>query len=207
MAGRTEAGHWYDGPVYAAVVDRMLDGVRNYVAGHLPAGERVLDACCGTGALSRRLAEDGRTVVGVDLSARHIRYARSHAGSSSARFRVGDVAELTVPSAGPYDVATIVLALHEMPRELRGPVLDRLLAVARRVMVVDFVAPMPRNVAGLRNRATELAAGWEHFAAFRDWQAQLGLGALLERTGATVESDRTIDAGTLRVLTLAPRGA
>ncbi len=207
MTERPETSHWYDGRVYAAVIDRLLGGVRDYVASHLPEGERALDACCGTGALSRRLADDGRTVVGVDLSPRHIEYARSHAGSSSVHFDVGDVAELAMPREGPYDVAVIVLALHEMPRDLRGAVLERLLTVARRVMVVDFVAPMPRNVAGARNRAAELVAGREHFAAFRDWQTQMGLGPLLEQADASVESDRTIDGGTLRVLILTRRAA
>ncbi len=202
MAGRPETSHWYDGRVYAAVVDRMLGGVRAYVTKHLPEGDRVLDACCGTGALSQQLAAEGRTVDGVDLSPRHIDFARSRSSSPSVSFQVGDVTELPVPAAGPYDVATIVLALHEMPRDARGVVLDRLLALSRRVMVLDFEAPMPSNLAGLRNRATEIAAGWEHFSAFRDWQAQGGLEPLVAEAGATVESDRTIDAGTLRVLVL-----
>lgn len=81
MTGRPEASHWYDGRVYAAVIDRML--------------------------------------AGVDLSPRHIEYARGHTGSSSAEFRVGDVAELSVPPEGRYDVAVIVLALHEMPRHVQ----------------------------------------------------------------------------------------
>lgn len=203
MTGRAEVSHWYDGRVYAAVVDRMLGGVREYVARHLPEGDRVLDACCGTGALSRRLALDGRTVLGVDLSPRHIAFARSASSSvPRVRFEVGDVAQLAVPAEGTYDVAVIVLALHEMPRELRAPVLDRLLCVAGRTMVVDFTAPMPRSPAGLRNRAAELAAGWEHFAAFRDWQRQGGVDAVLHELGARVENDRKIDRDTLRVLTL-----
>lgn len=58
-------------------------------------------------------------LAGVDLSPRHIEYARGHTGSSSAEFRVGDVAELSVPPEGRYDVAVIVLALHEMPRHVQ----------------------------------------------------------------------------------------
>lgn len=203
MAGRPETSHWYDGRVYATVIDRMLGGVRGYVARHLPAGDRVLDACCGTGALSRRLAAEGRTVVGVDLSPRHIAYARSRHSTSPPSYQVGDVTELPVPAEGRYDVATIVMALHEMPREARGRALEQLLLVSHRVMVVDFAAPMRWNYAGVRNRGTELAAGWEHFTAFRDWEAQGGLDPLLAGIGADVESDRTIDSGTLRVLTLA----
>lgn len=202
MTGRPETSHWYDGRVYAVVIDRLLAGVHGYVGDHLPDGERVLDACCGTGELSRRLAATGRSVVGVDLSRRHIEYAREHTDSSSVEFRVGDVAEMPLPAEGPFDVAVIMLALHEMPQQLRACVLERLLELGRRVMVVDFVAPMPHNFAGLRNRAAEVAAGREHFAAFRDWQSRGGLAPLLRDTNPTVESDRTIDSGTFRVLTL-----
>ena len=54
----------------------------------------------------------------------------------------------------------------------------------------------------MRNRAAEVAAGREHFAAFRDWQAQGGLDALLRGSGAIVESERAIDSGALRVVVL-----
>lgn len=197
---------WADGRVYAATIDRLLSGVRDYVVDHLPEGNRVLDACCGTGALARRLAHEGRTVLGVDLSPRHIEYGRAASDEAGleptqVRFTVGDVAHLDPPDEGPHDVAVIAFALHEMPRELRRPVLENLTRIARRVMVLDFAAPMPWNLAGLRNRAAELVAGPEHFRSFRDYQRHGGLAPLVD--GLDVESERTIDGGTLRVLSLA----
>jgi ubiquinone/menaquinone biosynthesis C-methylase UbiE len=206
MTTRTETSHWYDGRTYAAVIDRMLGGVHEYVVRHLPEGDRVLDACCGTGALSRRIAREGRSVVGVDLSPRHIDYARRVTSSDDVRFELGDVAQHPAPPDGPYDAAVICLALHEMPAELRLPVLGHLLEVAGQVMVVDFAAPMRRNLAGLRNRATEVAAGLDHFAAFRDWQRQGGLGPLVGALPAQVLDERTIDSDTLRVTTVTRSG-
>lgn len=181
--------------------------MRGYVADHLPEGERVLDACCGTGALSRRLAREGRDVVGIDLSPKHIAYARGAAaeadlGSGSVRFDVGDVAQLEPPDQGRYDVAVITFALHEMPTAARPEVVDALARVARRVMIVDFAAPMPWNLAGVRNRAAELAAGPEHFRSFLDYSRAGGLAPLVHRDGLAVEHERTIDAGTLQVVTL-----
>ena len=59
MSGsRLPTARWYDGRSYAATIDRLLSGVRGYVADRLPDGDRVLDACCGTGSLSLRLAHD-----------------------------------------------------------------------------------------------------------------------------------------------------
>lgn len=203
--GRTPRSTWADGRLYAVTIDRMLADLRTWVARNLPEGQRVLDACCGTGALARRLAREGRDVVGVDLSPRHIAYARSKASDTAGnlRFEVGDVSRLELPPDGPHDVAVISLALHEMPTDARVPVLRSLLEVARRVMILDFAAPMPRNLAGMRNRAAELVAGPSHFRAFRDYQRRGGSTPLVAATAATVESERSIDAGTLDVLVLA----
>lgn len=204
---RKPRSRWSDGAVYAATIDRLLTGVRGYVTDHLPDGDRVLDACCGTGALSRRLAREGRDVTGVDLSPKHIAYAReatAEAGlvADRVRFDVGDVAQLDLPAEGRYDVAVIVLALHEMPTAARTDVIDALVRVARRVMIVDFVAPMPWNLAGVRNRAAELAAGPDHFSGFLDYSRNGGLAPLIRRDNVVIEYERTIDAGTLHVVTL-----
>lgn len=205
---RRPRSRWSDGAFYANTIDRLVSGVRGYVADHLPEGDRVLDACCGTGALSRRLAREGRDVTGVDLSPKHVAYAREATAEAGldpdrVRFEVGDVAQLEPPDEGRYDVAVITFALHEMPTASRAEVVDTLIRVARRAFVVDFVAPMPWNLAGVRNRAAELSAGPDHFRSFLDYSRHGGLAQLIHRDGVVVEHERTIDAGTLRVVTIA----
>lgn len=205
MAGlRTARSKLYDGLVYGHVLDPLLEGVHGFVADRLPDGDRVIDACCGTGALARKLASTGRRVVGVDLSPRNIDYARkasAKAGFADEQlsFQVGDVAALEAPDDGPYDVGTIVLALHEMPARFRVPVLQTLLRVTERLMIVDYAVPMPWNVAGVRNRGLEAAAGYDHFAAFISYTRRGGLPRLLEEVGAEVEVQRRIDSDTLEV--------
>jgi ubiquinone/menaquinone biosynthesis C-methylase UbiE len=206
MRSSSPTSRWYDGRFYAAVVDRLLEGVHGYVAAHLPDGQRVLDAACGTGALSQQIARTGRQVVGIDMSPRHIDHARRRAAQAGfapdrLRFEVGDLRELERDDAEPFDVAVIVLALHEMPHTTAREVLARLAVVASRVMVVDFAAPLAWNVPGLTKRAAEVAAGRSHHAAFRAYQANGGLDTLLAETGVTAVADRTIDSGTLRVVT------
>jgi SAM-dependent methyltransferase len=192
---------FYDGAAYGRLVEPLLRGVHGFVAEHLPPGDTVLEACCGTGGLARRLAAAGRRVRGVDLSPRNIDYARRQsAGFSPERlaFEVADVSQIE-PAGGRYHVATIVLALHEMPATARLPVVEALLGAADRVMLVDFAVPMRWNLAGARNRAMELAAGREHFAGFRDYSRRGGLAPLIAAAGAEVESERHIDRGTLHV--------
>lgn len=69
----------------------------------LPAGSRVLDAPCGHGRISRRLATAGLCVTGVDLSARFIAKAQAGAAGPAGRqnFVRGDLRHL--PVRGPFD--------------------------------------------------------------------------------------------------------
>lgn len=82
-------------------------------AARIATGEHVLDIGCGCGATTldaaRRCGLAG-IAVGVDLSAPMIDRARQRAeaaGLTNTRFEVGDCQsdDLTVPPAGPYDVA------------------------------------------------------------------------------------------------------
>jgi ubiquinone/menaquinone biosynthesis C-methylase UbiE len=69
----------------------------------LPPGSRVLDAPCGTGRISRRLATAGLDVTGVDLSAPFIAMARAYPTPPGGRlaYLEGDLRRLPVP--GPFD--------------------------------------------------------------------------------------------------------
>src|SRR5215813_2812065 len=55
------------------------------------AGERVLDAACGDGYLSRVLAERGALVTGIDLGPRLIELARQRDPGLTIDYRVADL--------------------------------------------------------------------------------------------------------------------
>jgi len=69
----------------------------------LPPGSRVLDAPCGPGRISRRLAAAGLDVTGVDLSAPFIAMAQGAAVGPGGRvsYAQGDLRQL--PVTGPFD--------------------------------------------------------------------------------------------------------
>ena len=78
----------------------------------VPSGGRILDAPCGIGRHSTRLAKMGYRTVGVDLSpvfvARATELARQEGVSDRATYRIGDLRSLTetVPvTEGPFDAA------------------------------------------------------------------------------------------------------
>jgi SAM-dependent methyltransferase len=69
----------------------------------LPPGSRLLDAPCGHGRITRRLAAAGLDVTGVDLSPGFIDMARAHSANPAGRatYEVGDLRDL--PCGGPFD--------------------------------------------------------------------------------------------------------
>jgi SAM-dependent methyltransferase len=67
----------------------------------LTGNETVLDAPCGHGRISNRLAERGHTVVGVDITDVFLERAREW--GSSVEYLKGDMRSL--PVDGPFDVA------------------------------------------------------------------------------------------------------
>lgn len=85
------------------------------------AGMRVLDAGCGTGNFSLKMAALGATVEGVDLSAPMIGYAKEKAQASSyadqLHFQVGDLYDL--PFADESFDAVLSMAAFEFIHEDR----------------------------------------------------------------------------------------
>ena len=79
------------------------------------AGERVLDAGCGTGILAQELAARGVAVTGVDLSAKMLAVACEKAqGKKVALFRA-DITSLPFPTAS-YD-AVVCFTVIEFVRQ------------------------------------------------------------------------------------------
>lgn len=85
------------------IVDSIVDT--------LPVGD-ALDAACGTGRFSVRLAARGHRVVGVDNSSEMLELARLKA--PGADFRVGELDELPLPD-GSVDLVVCALALSHVP--------------------------------------------------------------------------------------------
>ena len=119
-------------PVYDAMNRLMSAGLdrrwRRLTAGAVVRpGDRVLDACCGTGDLAVAAREVGGDVTGVDFSERMLERARRKA--PELRWVPGDV--LALPFAdGEFDAATVGFgvrnvedleaALRELARVLRS---------------------------------------------------------------------------------------
>ncbi|MCG6926045.1 MAG: class I SAM-dependent methyltransferase [Acidobacteria bacterium] len=198
---RRPRSRFYDGRPYAATLDRLLGRLHQLVADAVEPTRRVLDVGCGTGDLLWRLAPKADEVVGIELSPAMVDFGNERLAASAlpnVSFVLGDVTRaLADLPEDHFDLATVVLVLHEMPTEAQVPVLNEVARLARQVLCVDFRAPMPWNGAGLRNRFFELAAGLEHFQAFRAFQHVGGVPGAAREAGLVYELIRPVDAKTM----------
>jgi SAM-dependent methyltransferase len=97
------------------LLDAFLHEVTTAASGRPLA---LLDVGCGSGRLSRRLFEQGFSVLGVDINAGAVHAAEHNAGSAdtvgrSLRFAVADFAEDGSPQldGGPFDVVVCQLEI------------------------------------------------------------------------------------------------
>lgn len=196
---------FYDGAIYSAIFERLLAGLHQRISAHIEEGSTCLDACCGPGGLTFRLAGKCFQVVGVDISTKMISRAKKlkiKRKMENVEFYVADISRLEMFSPAQFDIATIAMGLHEMPAHVRSQVLPQLLRLAEKVVVVDFVAPMPRNFAGYRNRLIERLAGFRHYRGFKDYCQCGGLHTLIDQSGARVDYERKFDSGTLQLIVI-----
>ena len=182
---------------------RSFSGLHGKVAQLVEPGGRVLDVGCGTGGLAFRMAPHAEEVLGIELSPAMAEYAnqrRSDEGFEHVSFVLADVVHaFRERAAGYFDVATMVLTLHEMPAEPRTPALREVTRVAKRLLCLDYRVPMPWNLAGARNRLLEAAAGREHFGAFRDFYQRGGIAGIAGSAGLVCERVRYIDHESLDI--------
>jgi len=134
-------------PVYDAMNRIMTAGLdrrwrRVTVTETVHPGDRVLDACCGTGDLAIEARRHGASAVGLDFSERMLERARRKA--PEIEFVHGDV--LTLPfDDGSFDAATVGFGVRNVEnleaglRELR-----RVLRPGGRIGILEITTPRGR---------------------------------------------------------------
>ena len=150
---RTAADTWAkltsDAPVSGirATVRAGRDEMRNTLLSWLPAdmtGTRLLDAGCGTGALSIEAARRGAKIVAIDLSPTLVAVARERLPAdidpAAIDFRSGDMLD---PELGEFDfVVAMDSLIHYLPHDICR-MLATLASRTRQSMAVTFAPKTP----------------------------------------------------------------
>ena len=131
-------------PVYDAMNRTMTLGLdqrwrRATVAAVVQPGDKVLDACCGTGDLAVAALRAGATVIGLDFSERMLERARRK--SSDVEWVRGDAQQLPFEDAS-FDAATVGFGVRNLDDLERGlGELRRVLRPGGRVAILEITKP------------------------------------------------------------------
>jgi demethylmenaquinone methyltransferase / 2-methoxy-6-polyprenyl-1,4-benzoquinol methylase len=136
----------FDGiaPIYDLMNDAMTAGLhrrwrRLAARAVVWPGERVLDACCGTGDLALAARAEGASVTGVDFSERMLERARRKAHDIT--WVLGDMLELPFEDA-TFDAATVGFGVRNVEHLGRGlRELRRVLRPGGRLAILEVVRP------------------------------------------------------------------
>lgn len=180
-------------------------------------GDRVLDACCGTGDLALACVRAGAgSVVGLDFSARMIERARRK--SPNVAWVEGDVLSLPFDDAS-FDAATVGFGVRNVA-DLDAAVreLGRVLAPNGRLGILEItqpgglLAPLYRvwfdAVVPALGRALPGGAAYTYLpASVRRFPGKDDLAALMERAGFASVRYRTFAGGIVALHTATVRRA
>jgi demethylmenaquinone methyltransferase/2-methoxy-6-polyprenyl-1,4-benzoquinol methylase len=143
---RTEVRAMFDGiaPIYDVMNHAMTAGLhrrwrRLAAQAVVCPGDRVLDACCGTGDLACAARAEGGSVTGLDFSERMLERARVK--SDEIEWVRGDALALPFED-GSFDAATVgfgVRNVEDLGRGLRE--LHRVLQPGGRLSILEVVRP------------------------------------------------------------------
>jgi demethylmenaquinone methyltransferase/2-methoxy-6-polyprenyl-1,4-benzoquinol methylase len=202
-------------PVYDAMYRLMTAGLdrrwrRLTAAAVVRAGDRVLDACCGTGDLALAAREVGGKVVGVDFSEPMLARARSK--SANIEWIEGDL--LALPFAdGSFDAATVGFGvrnvadldagLRELARVLRpGGRLGCLEITRPQGLLRPFFRFWFDGLVPLAGKVLPGGAAYAYLpASVRRFPGPEDLAAAMERAGFTSVRWRLLGGGIVAVHT------
>jgi demethylmenaquinone methyltransferase/2-methoxy-6-polyprenyl-1,4-benzoquinol methylase len=192
------------GIFYSTVIDPVLAGMRKRIASEINPGEKVLDVACGTGAQVFEMAHRAKEVVGADLSESMYNKAQKTLKKkklSNVSFCLCDATGRTKFSDKTFDVATMSLALHQFPPEMHETILSEMKRVARKIIIIDYAFPLPKNITGTGSRFAEFFAGREHYRNFKKYNRLGGLPGILPKNKLTIEKEIFFARGAFQMVT------
>jgi hypothetical protein len=97
-----------------------------------------------------------------------------------------DAAKLDEFGDKSFDYATMLMLMHELPRSRHSSILKEALRVARKVIIIDWIAPLPKNAGGLGLSIVERTIGYDHYPNFRAYLAAGGIRSMLQEFGMPI---------------------
>ncbi len=191
------------GPFYSTFIDPLLTTMRKRVALEIKSNEKVIDIACGTGAQVFALSKVAAKITGVDLSESMINFAKKASlkqKTNSVDFFICDATNLKSFKNNDFDIAIMSLALHQFSTELHSPILNEMKRVARKIIIVDYAVPLPKNYTGFGSRVAEFLAGKEHNQNFKSYYKLGGLNEILKSNNLKIEKSKLMGKGAFQMV-------
>lgn len=107
-------------------------------------------------------------------------------GIRNVSFKTCDATNLASFSDNEFDIATMSLALHQFSPSLYSFILKELKRISKKIIIVDYSIPLPKNILGYSSRWIEFMAGREHYRNFKKFYKNGGLENILKENGIIV---------------------
>jgi len=190
---RQKTTKWYDGFLYSKLITPLEGEFMSLVDELIPIGSTVIDIGCGPGALVLKLSGKCERVTGIDVSDRMIAYAKKQKekmGATNVTFVCEDASTMARIHDEQFSFATMCACLHGMSWRVRQDVIRNCYTFSEKVILSDFVSPLPRNIVGAGQILLEVLEGRESFRNFKEWQREGGIDGFIRQMGLTVVEEK-----------------
>jgi len=196
--------HWIADPVQAAFMSGPRRALFRTIMKHKP--NRVLDVCCGSGAMAKQFIFHGIETIGIDSSSTML--CRAEQKGRLTRALLMDAGQIDFNKE--FDAAYINLAIHEMEPDMREQVWRKMVQSVRVggvIGVMDINAPQKdsrrsrfwRSFFELDER-NFLRTNPKHYANYLEFVQNGGIRSWMNQRVAKLESEQYFFAGNIGVL-------
>ena len=96
------------------------------------------------------------------------------------------VNELVINSDNHFDYAVLTYVIHEVDEADRVNLLTELSKVTDRIIIGDYLVPMPKGLWNWLIKTVEFFAGAEHYRNFKSYVANGGIHYLASKAGLKI---------------------
>ncbi len=181
--------HWYDGWIYDKVIAPYQVRLFRKISALIEPDSKIIDVGCGTGQFSFTVYEKFDTIFGIDLSKKNIDKANfnlSKSNISNISFLHTEVKELLQKKQLHYDYAVMTYVIHEVNESERISLLKDVSEIANKIIIGDYLVPMPKSLTYYMIKIIEFIAGNDHYNSFKTYVKHGGIQYLANETGLKI---------------------
>ena len=181
--------HWYDGLFYDKLIAPNQDGMFRKIKNLIEPDSEVLDIGCGTGRLELFLSDKCKKIIGIDLSEKNIVQAEKKLKKSNREniyFKHIGFENFFKDNSLNFDYVITTYVVHELPNEERLSLLKGSSEISKKIIVGDYLVPIPKGMWKILNEVVEFAAGKDHYNNFKSFIKHNGIAGLLNESGLKI---------------------